>query len=51
MPTTSLSQRYTFMPYMYLVTFILMSILATDYIQKRRGEPGLKVKVTRWTGQ
>ena len=48
----------------HVVTFTLISNLATDYIQKRRGEPGLfsfeynlslkfdiKVKVTTWIGQ
>ena len=39
----------------HVATFTLISILATDYIQKRRGEPGLfkfdnKVKVTTWIG-
>ena len=46
-----------------VVTFTLISNLVTDYIQKRRGEPGLfsfeynmlpkndiKVKVTTWIG-
>ena len=35
-----------FMPYpcIHVVTFTLISILATDYIQKRRGEPGLKYR-------
>ena len=35
----------------HVVTFTLISNLATDYIQKRRGEPGrIKVKVTTWIG-
>ena len=45
----------------HVVTFILIPNLATDYIQKRRGEPGLfsfesvakfdiKVQVTTWIG-
>ena len=40
----------------HVVTFTLISNLMTDYIQKRRGEPGLakfdiKVKVTTWIEQ
>ena len=46
---------------MYVVTFTLISNLVTDYIQERKGEPGLfsfeydlspkfKVKVTTWIG-
>jgi hypothetical protein len=39
----------------HVVTFMLISNLATDYIQKRKGEPGLfsfeyDVKVTTWIG-
>ena len=31
--------RYTLMPYpIHVVTFTLISILGTDYIQKRRGQ-------------
>ena len=38
-----------------VVSFTLISNLATDYIQKRIGEPGakidIKVKVITWIGQ
>ena len=47
-------QIFCYLRPIHVVTFTLISNLATDYIQKRRGEPGkidIKVKVTTWIGQ